>query len=97
MLLNKDAANFAVPSKIYSYLLMKKYILASMPKDNLGSKNITYFSSGYVSEPNNNKILYQNFNKIINNIKSKKKILNKYNLVREKNLNKMLNIINKMN
>ena len=96
VLLSVDASTFSVPSKIYSYLLMKKYILASMPKNNLGSKNIINFRSGYVSEPNNNKTLYKNFSKIINKIKLKKKISNNYNPMRKKNLNKMINIIEKI-
>ena len=67
-----------------------------MPKNNLGSKNIINFKSGYISEPNDNKILYKNFDKIINQVKLKKKISNNYNSMRKKNLNKMIKIIEKI-
>lgn len=95
VLLSADASTFSVPSKIYSYLLMKKHILASMPKNNLGSKNIVNFKSGYVSEPNDNETLYKNFDKIINKIKFKKKISNNYSFTKKKNLNKLIKIIEK--
>ena len=95
VILSADASTFSVPSKIYSYLLMKKHILASMPKNNLGSKNIVNFKSGYVSEPNDNETLYKNFDKIINKIKLKKKISNNYSFLKKKNLNKVIKIIEK--
>ena len=66
-----------------------------MPKNNLGSKNIVNFKSGYVSEPNDNETLYKNFDKIINKIKLKKKISNNYIFTKEKNLNKIIKIIGK--
>ena len=47
-ILNKDASNFSVPSKILNYLCAERPILMFAPKDNLASKTINEANAGKV-------------------------------------------------
>jgi len=47
-ILNKDASNFSVPSKILNYLCAERPILMFAPKDNLASKTIIEANAGKV-------------------------------------------------
>jgi glycosyltransferase involved in cell wall biosynthesis len=51
-ILNDDASNFSVPSKILNYLCAGKPIILNAPKKNLASKTITISQSGKVFASN---------------------------------------------
>ena len=97
--LDNDASTFSVPSKIYTYLTIGRPILASMPLKNLASKKIIKMKVGYVSKPENIKSFLSNCEIIIKN-KKLKKIFSKnsknYLKIRQKSLNKMTSIVEKI-
>ena len=79
LILNDDASEFSVPSKIYSYLLSKKKIIALINKKNLAAKKVIQFKAGLVCNSSNTKNIFLNIeniiflkkNKLIKNLHSK--------------------------
>ena len=69
-MLNKEASNFSVPSKILNYLCAGKPIILSAPKENLACKTILKAKAGKVFAPNNLKEL----NSFLTNLKNNKKL-----------------------
>jgi glycosyltransferase involved in cell wall biosynthesis len=50
-ILEPDAANFSVPSKVLSYLCAARPVLAAIPSTNLASRVITKAEAGLVVDP----------------------------------------------
>jgi len=95
--LNKEAVEVSVPSKIYSYLSVGKPILGVMPKNNLGTKKIIQYKSGYIISPDNTDTLVDKIKNIIaNKNKSPKFRINKQKYLNDKenSLMKVEKIIN---
>lgn len=65
LILNNDASEFSVPSKIYSYLLSKKKIIALINKKNLAAKKIIEFNAGSVCNSSSTKNIFRNIENLI--------------------------------
>jgi hypothetical protein len=65
LILNDDASEFSVPSKIYSYLLSKKRIIALINKKNLAAKKVIQFKAGLICNSSNTKNIFLNIENII--------------------------------
>jgi len=65
LILNDDASEFSVPSKIYSYLLSKKKIIALINKKNLAAKKIIQFKAGLVCNSSSTKNIFRNIENIL--------------------------------
>jgi len=50
-ILEKEAGTFSVPSKILTYLCMKKPLLLAMPQENLAAKIVETNKTGFICEP----------------------------------------------
>jgi glycosyltransferase involved in cell wall biosynthesis len=58
--IEKDAGVFSVPSKVLSYLAAGRPILASIPHENLATRNILKAEAGLVSEPGDDEAMLRN-------------------------------------
>jgi hypothetical protein len=98
LILNKEASEVSVPSKIYSYLSAGKPILGLIPKNNLAAKKIIQYKSGYIINTSNVNLAV---NRIKSIIKNKKKLFRtdkeKYLSGKKNSLLKIEKIINSIN
>jgi glycosyltransferase involved in cell wall biosynthesis len=69
-MINTDASEFSVPSKILNYLCAGKPIILSAPFDNLASQIIMESKAGRVFEPNN----FNDLNSFINTLQKNEKL-----------------------
>ena len=69
-MLNKEASQFSVPSKILNYLCAAKPIILSAPLNNLSSQIVNQSKSGKTFAPND----FNNLNSFFNHLKNNKKL-----------------------
>jgi len=65
-MLNNDAGNYSVPSKILNYLCAGRPIIFSAPKNNLAAKIVEEAGAGHVFDPNN----FDDLNKYIDKLQN---------------------------
>ena len=68
-MINEDAGEFSVPSKVLNYLCAGRPILISAPKNNLASKIIDQNNAGRSFDPSD----FDGLNKFLNEVYSNKK------------------------
>jgi colanic acid biosynthesis glycosyl transferase WcaI len=66
-ILEADASEFCVPSKVLTYFCAARPVLLSVPTDNLIARIVIENSAGLVCSPYNNERLIQSAETLINN------------------------------
>jgi colanic acid biosynthesis glycosyl transferase WcaI len=86
LILNEEANEISVPSKIYSYLSIKKPILAFMQNSNLAARKIIKYKAGHVFSSQKNELFIKIFNDLISNKRSYYTKSHKYKISNEKRI-----------
>jgi hypothetical protein len=86
LILNEEANEISVPSKIYSYLSIKKPILAFMKKSNLAARKIIKYKAGHVFSSQKNELFIKIFNDLISDKKSYYTKSHKHKISNEKRI-----------
>lgn len=86
-ILNEEAGEFSVPSKILNYLCAAKPIILSAPKNNLAAEIINISKSGKVFDKNENKDIPEFINQLKNDLNLRQKLSINGRSYAEKNFN----------